>query len=99
MHLLLHFAATLIHFTPTWHNSIDKFRHIIYIPDPQLDVVQLNAPKYDLDIDGQPDPVTDIQSLNTESVKEDTVPDTTNSEHHTALSSNTNRLESQPSLE
>ena len=62
-----------------------------------MDVVQLNAPEYDLDIDGQPDPVTDIQSPNAKNVKEDTVPDTTNSEQHTAPSRNTNRPESQPS--
>ena len=37
--------------------------HCLY-PHPQSDVVQLNAPEYDPDIDGQPDPVTDIQSLN-----------------------------------
>ena len=29
---------------------------------PQMDVVQLNASKYDPHIDGQPDPVPDIQS-------------------------------------
>ena len=63
-------------------------------PHPQSDVVQLNAPKYDSDIDGQPDPVTDIQSPNAKSIKEDTVPDTTNSEQHTALSMNTKRPES-----
>ena len=59
--------------------------------------MQLNALEYDPDIDGQPDPVTDIQSLNSESIKEDTAPNTTNSEQHTALSLNTNRPESQPS--
>ena len=59
--------------------------------------MQLNAPEYDPDIDGQPGPVTDIQSPNAENVKEDTVPDTANSEQHTALSLNTNRSESQPS--
>ena len=59
--------------------------------------MQLNAPEYDLDIDGQPDPVTDIQSLNAEGIKEDTTSNTTNSEQHTALSLNTNRPESQPS--
>ena len=69
--------------------------HCLY-PHPQLDVVQLNAPEYDLDIDGQPDPVTDIQSPNSESVKENTTPDTANSEQHTVLSMNTNRPESQP---
>ena len=68
--------------------------HCLY-PHPQSDVVQLNAPKYDLDIDEQPDPVTNIQSLNAEAIKEDTVPNTANSEQHTALSPNTNRPESQ----
>ena len=63
----------------------------------QLDVVQLNTPDYDLDIEGQPDPVIDQQSLNAESVKEDTVPNTANSEQHTSLSMDTNRPQSQPS--
>ena len=71
-------------------------KHCLY-PHPQSDVVQLNAPEYDLDIDGQPNPVTDMQSLNAKTVKEDTVPDTANSEQHTALSPNTNRPEPQPS--
>ena len=31
--------------------------HCLY-PHPQSDVVKLNAPKYNLDIDRQPDPVT-----------------------------------------
>ena len=35
--------------------------HCLY-PNPKSDVVQFNAPKYDSDIDGQPDPVPDIQS-------------------------------------
>ena len=69
--------------------------HCLY-PHPQLDEVQLNAPDYNSDIDRQPDPVTDIQSLNAESVKEDTTPDNANSEQHMALSMNTNRPESQP---
>ena len=71
--------------------------HCLY-PHPQLDVVQLNAPEYDSDIEGQPDPVIDIQSPNAKSIKEDTMPDTANSEQHTVLSTNTNRPESQPSL-
>ena len=70
--------------------------HCLY-PHPQSDVVQLNAPEYDSDIDGQPDPVTDIQSSNAKTVKEDTMPNITKSEQHTALSPNTNRLEPQPS--
>ena len=61
-------------------------------------MVQLNALDYDPDIDGQPDPVIDQQSPNAKSVKEDTMPNTTNSEQHTALSMDTNRPQSQPSL-
>ena len=59
--------------------------------------MQLNAPKYNPDLDGQPDPVIDLQSPNAESIKEDTAPDTANLEKHTALSTNTNRPEPQPS--
>ena len=70
--------------------------HCVY-PNPQSDVVQLNAPDYNPDINGQPDPVIDLQSPNAESVKEDTVPNTANSEQHTALSMDTNRPQSQPS--
>ena len=70
--------------------------HCIY-PNPQSDVVQLNSPVYDPDIDRQSDPVTDLQSPNTESITEDTVPNTTNSEQHTVPSMDTNRPQSQPS--
>ena len=70
--------------------------HCLY-PHPQLDVVQLNAPDYDLDIDRQSDPVIDSQSSNAKSVKEDTMPNTSNSEQHAALSMDTNRPQPQPS--
>ena len=73
--------------------------HCLY-PHPQLDVVKLNAPKYDSDIDGQTDqvltPSTAQQSLNAKSIQEDTTSDATNSEQHTASSPDTNRPESQP---
>ena len=82
--------------------------HCLY-PHPESDVVQLNASEYDLDIDRQPDLVTDIQSHvalhkasmaqqspNAKNIKEDTAPDTANSEQHTASSPDTNRPESQP---
>ena len=82
--------------------------HCLY-PYPWSDVVQLNASRYDLDIDGPPDLVSDIpsstalhtastaqQSPNAENIKEDTAPDTTNSEQHTASSPDINRPESQP---
>ena len=63
-------------------------------------------PKYDPDIDGQPDPVPDIQSSaalhtaqqspNAENIKEDSVPDAANSEQYTASSPDTNRPGTQP---
>ena len=40
--------------------------HCIY-PHPQSDVIQLNAPDYDLDIDREPAPTIDEQSPNAES--------------------------------
>ena len=60
-------------------------------------MVQLNAPDYSLDIDGQPDPVIDLQSPNVKSDKADTKPNTTNSEQYTALPMDSNRPQSQPS--
>ena len=71
--------------------------HCLY-PHPQLYVVQLNAPDYDPDIDGWPDPVIDLKSPNAESIAKDTGPNTSNSEQHAALSLDTNRPKSQPSL-
>ena len=70
--------------------------HCIY-PHPQSDVVQLNAPYYDPHIDGQPDPVTDLQSPNAEGIREDTMPNTTTSEQHAVPSMDTNRPQSQSS--
>ena len=57
----------------------------------------MNAPDYDLDIDRQLDPVTDVQPPNAEIAKEETPPDTSKSEHHTAISPTTNRPAPQPS--
>ena len=62
-----------------------------------MDIVQLNAPEYNPDTDRQPNPVIDLQSPNAESIKEDTMPNTSNSEQHTALSTYINRPQSQPS--
>ena len=70
--------------------------HCIY-PHPQSDVIQLNAPDYDPDIDGDPDPVTDVQPPNAKSSKEDTSTGTPKSEDHTTISPLTNRPEHQPS--
>ena len=70
--------------------------HCLY-PHPQSDVIQLNAPDYDPDIDGELDPATDVQPPNAESTKEETSTDTSKPEHHTAILLTTNRPEHQPS--
>ena len=73
--------------------------HCLY-PHPQSDVVQLNAPEYNSDIDRQTDqvltPSIAQQSPNTEKIQEDITLDTTNTEQHTASFPDTNRPESQP---
>ena len=70
--------------------------HCIY-PHPQSDVIQLNAPDYNPDIDREPDSVTDVQPSNTKSGKEDTFTGTSKSEDHTTIPPITNRSEHQPS--
>ena len=70
--------------------------HCTY-PHSQLDVIQLNTPDYNPDIDGEPDPVTDVQSLNGKSGKEDTSTGTSKSKDHTTIPPTTNRPEHQPS--
>ena len=70
--------------------------HCIY-PHPQSDAVQLNAPDYDPDIDGNFNPTNAIQPLNTDSVKEETVTSTTEPEDHITICSNTHRSEHQSS--
>ena len=57
----------------------------------------MNAPDYDLEIDGELDPATDVQPPNAESAKEDTPTDTSQPEDCTAIPPTTNRLEHQPS--
>ena len=55
--------------------------HCIF-PHSQSDVIQLNAPDYDPDIDGEPDPVTDAQLLNAESVRSEHQPSEVLSDIH-----------------
>ena len=55
--------------------------HCIY-PHSQSDAIQLNAPDYDPDIDGEPDSVNAIQPSNANSVKEDTFTGTSKREDH-----------------
>ena len=81
--------------------------HCLY-PHPQSDVVQINAPKYDSDIDGQTNLLPDIQSSTawhtastadepeySENIQEDAAPTIAHSEKHAASSQDSNRLESQ----
>ena len=70
--------------------------HCIY-PHPQSDVIQLNAPDYNPDIDRDTDPVTNVQSPNAKSGKEDTSTGTTKLEDHNTNPAITNRPEHQPS--
>ena len=57
----------------------------------------MNAPDYNPDIDGEPDPVTDAQLSNAESAREDTLTGISKSKDHTTIPSTTNRSEHQPS--
>ena len=71
--------------------------HCLY-PYSQSDSVQLNAPEYDSDIDGQTDLLLDIQpqaSSHAENTEEDPAPATTNSEEYSMLPQDSDRLESQ----
>ena len=80
--------------------------HCLY-PHPQSDVVQINAPKYDSDIDGQTDLLPDIQPYtashtasttdepaHTKNIQENTAPVIANSQEHTVYSQASDRLES-----
>ena len=61
-------------------------------------MVQLNAPEYDSDIDGQADILPDIQPQapsHAESTEEDSAPVTTNSKEYSTLPQDSDRLESQ----
>ena len=70
--------------------------HCLY-PHPQSDVIQLNTPDYDPDIDGDLDPATDVQPPNAQPDKEDTSTGTPKSEDHSTIPPTTNRHEHQPS--
>ena len=58
--------------------------HCLY-PHPQSDVIQLNGPDYDPDIDGDLDPATDVQPPNAKSTNEETSTDTSKPEDHTTV--------------
>ena len=62
-----------------------------------MDVIQLNAPDYDLDIDREPDSVNAVQPSNADSVNEDTFTGTSKPEDNTTICLTTNRSEHQSS--
>ena len=83
-------------YTKLAHLDKQEQIHCLY-RHPQLDVIQLNAPDYDPDIDRDLDPATDVQPLNAQSDKEDTSTDTPKPEDHPIIPLITNRPEHQPS--
>ena len=81
--------------------------HCLY-PHPQFDVVQINVPEYDSDIDGQTELLLDIQpsvsshtenteemSSHAKNTEEETASVTTNPGEHPTFLQDSNRLESQ----
>ena len=71
--------------------------HCLY-PHSQTDLVQINAPEYDSNIDGQTDTLPDIQPQvpsHAENTEEDSAPVTANSEENSALPQDSDRFESQ----
>ena len=62
-----------------------------------MDIIQLNTPDYNPDIDRNPDPVTDVHPPNAKSSKEDTSTGFPKSKDHTTIPSIANRPEHQPS--
>ena len=66
-------------------------------PHQQSDAVQLNAPDYDPDIDGDTNPTNAIQPSNTDAAKEKTVTSTTEPEDHNTICNITHRPEHQSS--
>ena len=91
MILLGHIAAL--------HNKLAHLDKLIQIdciyPHQQSDTVQLNAPEYDPDIDGNTNPVNAVQSSNTDAGKEETIISTVETEDNNTTSSTTHRSEHQ----
>ena len=79
--------------------QLDKQIQIICLyPHSETGSVQINAPEYDSNIDGQIDTLPDIQlqvPSHAENTEEDSAPVTSNSEEYSMLSQDSDRLESQ----
>ena len=92
----VHTAAISTLYTKLAHLDKQVQIHCIY-PHPQLYIIQLNAPDYDPDIDGDLDSATDVQPLNVQSNKEDTSTGSPKAENHNTIPLITNMSEHQPS--
>ena len=86
---ILHLSAAIL--TPIYTKLAQLDRqiqtHCLY-PHSQTDSVQLNAPEYDSNIDGQTDILPDIQPQapsHAENTEEDPAPVTANSEEYSTL--------------
>ena len=90
--LLGHIAA--IH-TKLAHLDKQIQIHCIY-PHQHSDPVQLNAPDYDPEIDGDTNPTNAVQPANTDAAKEETVTSTTESEDHNTICNTAHRSQHQP---
>ena len=67
----------------------------MFYPHQKSDAVQLNAPDYDPDIDGDTNPTNAIQPLNTDAAKEETVISTTEQEDHNFITNTNHRSDHQ----
>ena len=96
------YTTSLCSHVNTIHNKLVQLdkqiqTHCLY-PHSETDLVQINAPEYDSDIDGQTDTLPDIQPQvlsHAENTEEDSAPVTANPEEYPALPQDSDRFESQ----
>ena len=95
---ILHLSVAML--TPSiqnWHSWTNSQTHCLY-PHFQTDSVQINAPEYNSNIDGQMNTLPDIQPQvmsHAENTKEGSAPVIANSEEYPTLSQDADRFESQ----
>ena len=95
---ILHLSvATLMPFIQNWYSWTDRSKPIAFISIPKHSV-QINAPEYDSDIDGQTDILPDTQTQapsHANNTEEDSAPVTDNAEEYSLLPQDSDRSESQ----
>ena len=96
---ILHLSiATLIPSIQNWRSWTNRSKPIVFTHTPkQSHSVQINAPEYDSNIDGQIDTLPDIQPqvLSHAENTEDSAPVTANTKEYSAPPQDSDRLESQ----